>query len=215
MKKTQTNHKITVNDKTFTVQTNIVLDFENSSRGKRWKVKKPSNAGFLPWGRNPQIIEKTKKNQLWNDIIDKNIPWTHMLTINIDPKISTYSNDSNALKKTLKTFFKKYSHLYTKLALVIEHGNGKYHAHALVRTTRAPTLEEIGIKEFSRNQNKNSQKAFFLIKINDRKNQMKCSTQWMGEFMEPLPQWPKYSHNGWPYLRKEKQNNNVCYLSVV
>lgn len=199
---------------TINIQTNITLDFNTTSRGKLWKMKKSSNAAALPWGRAAQNIDKTCKNQTWDSIIEQSVDWTHMLTINIDPKVATYSNDSNALKKTLKTFFRTYSHLYTKLALVIEEGNGKWHAHALVRTTRSPTLIEVGIKEFSRNQNKNTQKAFFLIKINDRTNQRNCSTQWMGDHNQSLPNGTEYKHNGWPYLRKEKHNHNVCYLSA-
>lgn len=215
MEKINNCNQIQVMGQTFTVQTNILLDFQTSNRGKLWKVPKPSGrSGFLSWGRKPQILDKTKKNQTWNDIIKQDTTWTHMLTINIDPKIQTYSNDSKALKNTLKTFFRTYSHLYTKLALVVEEGNGKWHAHALIRTTRAPTLEEIGINEFSRNHNKKSQKAFFLIKINDRKDQMACSTQWMGDSKDKFPDQKRYNHGGYPYLRKEASNRHYCYLSV-
>lgn len=163
------------------------------------------------WGKGrPQTVE-FQKMVAWDSVLDESIEWTHMLTINQDPKTPNFVNDPKILKSILKSFFKTHSRLFSHIALVIEEGHGKYHAHALIKTHRSPTLNQLLVKRFSKNQNLDTQKAIVFQKINDHRNQ-NCEYRWIGYQMMEFPHKDFPNTGGYPYLRKEKQNRMYCYL---
>lgn len=201
------------------IHNSIVLNF-----GTKMNRRRP-----LSWGRPPKFREKfpCSKHKVWDDILEESISWTHKITINPDPKIQQYSNISKDFKKSLQLFLSDMyeKHYFKHIACVIETGKkGKVHAHALIRTSRAPTLLLEAIKVFhSGNIRKQmeltpmdiKQTAVRLDKIHDEINQvsMDCESRWIGwqNFQESFDIFPE---DGWPYLRKEKQNHCYCWLSI-
>lgn len=194
------------NTENLTVTMAITLDF-----GTKMNRRRP-----LSWGKGPsnQPLEFHKMVP-WDIILEESIEWTHMVTINIDPKIPNFQNDPKILKTILKSFFIQHSRLFSKLALVIEEGrNGKWHAHALIKTFRAPTFLKIMVKQFSKNQNLDGpreQKAIVFQRINDHYGQ-NAEYTWIGCQMGTYPDRDEFPTHGWPYLRKEIQNHSYCYF---
>lgn len=214
------------------INNNVVINFNTTTRGKLWKIpnqkseKNPLEAA-LPWGRAAKIKWTPHFNVNWQKIQDENIQWTHHLTINIDPKIKSYSNELSPFKKILKEFFAKHKSLYTHLALVIEKGDGKhvyqgsnvphykYHAHCLIKTTRGPTLIAEGAKEFSICKSLDKQTAFILRRKNDTPGGIQMEHRFIGQSDESYPTTLYFKNtNGWPYLRKDINNHDKCYFFV-
>ncbi len=153
----------------------------------------------------------------WDFILKHDVNWTHMLTINPDPKVKDFNNDMSLLKSSFKKFFLSPSVIpfYTNLVYVIEYGKkGKIHLHGLIRTTRSNDLSEKIYQKYNCVR-KTKDITLVLQKINDTANQ-KCEDTWIGTLDVKYPNKLRHvKSNGWPYLRKEDHNHEkFCFCKL-
>lgn len=201
------------NKQPINVTNNITINFFNTSqRCTEWKIpnKRSSVGAAHSWGRAAKIMDCQKiENRKWDEIICQDVTWTHMLTINLDPKLKTFQNDPKILKQTLKSFFtsKSVLSLFTVAVFCIEVGHrGKYHAHCLIRTTHSDQLEAKMFDAFSTHKKYKDQRAAVqLNKIHNLPQQIPADKLWMG-----IELYTKQNHikcmDKLPYLRKEEGN---------
>lgn len=136
---------------TINITNSVVLNF-----GTPMNRRKP-----FSWGRASSFVGPVHKvSKPWDEVMARDINWTHMITINPDPKTIDFKNDMSYLKSSFKKFFLRSDilPLYTNLVYVLEYGNyirsestdllcqkeycGKIHLHGLIRTTRSNGLLE-------------------------------------------------------------------------
>ncbi len=192
-----------------TINNSVVLNFMTPMNRRR----------PFSWGRAAHHMESLHRtNMFWDFVLKHDVQWSHMITINPDPKVKDFKNEYSLLKSFFKKFFLRPDvlALYTNIVYVLEYGKkGKIHLHGLIRTTRCNGLAEKIYDKYNLVR-RTKDITLTLQKINDHGDQ-KCEAEWIGRLGKKYPNWlhsahPKY---GWPYLRKEPHNHEkFCFCKL-
>ena len=182
------------------INNSVVLNFETPMNRRR----------PFSWGRAAQnMVPLHRSHGEWDFVLKHDVSWTHMLTINPDPKVKDFKNDMSLFKSSFKKFFTspEILPLYTNLVYVLEYGKkGKIHLHGLIRTTRVNDLSEKIYQKYNFIR-KQKDITLRLQRINDTANQ-NCEDTWIGSIGEKYPNRDRHPVHGWPYLRKENHNHD-------
>ena len=135
--------------------------------------------------------------------------YTHMVTINPDPRFHTKWNDPLFLKENFRQFLMRQATKIKSYVFVMEYGKGKFHFHGLISSTIV-IANEFKQNIISHYCTRTAYHQFTAVvqRIADHALQLPCHVQWQGEENDTLPDVKKYGpkNKGYPYLRKERDN---------